>query len=315
VDTAKLSSTRTAYGETLRELGAENLDIVVLDADLSSSTQTCIFAKEFPERFFNIGIAEQNLVGTAAGLAAYGKIPFISTFAVFATGRAWEPIRQSLCIPRLPVKIVATHGGVTVGPDGGSHQMTEDFSIMRSLPNMSVFCPADASETRAMIRAVANYNNGPCYIRLSRISFPEIYDSTHKFIPGKSDQLAGGKDLTIIAVGYMVHSALEAAARLKDEGISTRVINMSSLKPLDNSAILKAAEETGAILTVEEHQIIGGLGSATAQLLAENLPTPMKIMGVKDVFGLSGEPFELLKMHGLDADQIVKEAKELLKKK
>lgn len=315
MENAKVSSTRTAYGETLRELGAENPDIVVLDADLSSSTQTCIFAKEYPDRFFNVGIAEQNLVGTAAGLAAYGKIPFISTFAVFATGRAWEPIRQSLCIPRLPVKIVATHGGVTVGPDGGSHQMTEDFSIMRSLPNMSVFCPADSNQTRAMIRAVANYNNGPCYIRLSRINFPEIYDSSYKFVPGKSDQFRDGDDLAIIAVGYMVHPALEAADRLKEEGIKARVINMSSLKPLDNDAVLKAAKETGAILTVEEHQIIGGLGSAVAQLLAENMPAPMKIMGVQDTFGLSGEPFDLLKRHGLDADTIIKEAKELLKKK
>jgi transketolase len=315
VDNLKLASTRTAYGETLRELGAINPDIVVLDADLSSSTQTGLFAQAFPERFFNIGIAEQNLVGTSAGLAAYGKIPYISTFAVFATGRAWEPIRQSLCIPRLPVKIVATHGGITVGPDGGSHQMTEDFSIMRSLPNMSVFCPADANETRTMIREVADYNEGPCYIRLSRVSFPLIYNENYKFIPGKSDMLADGNDLTIIAIGFMVHPALEAAAKLLKESIKARVINMSSLKPLDKEAVIKAARETGAILTIEEHQITGGLGSATAQLLAENYPTPMKIMGVKDIFGLSGESSELLIKHGLGTEDIIREAKELLRKK
>lgn len=315
MDNVKLASIRTAYGETLRELGAENPDIVVLDADLSSSTQTRLFGEAYPDRFFNIGIAEQNLVGTSAGLAAYGKIPFISTFAVFASGRAWEPIRQSLCIPRLPVKIVATHGGVTVGPDGGSHQMTEDFSIMRSLPHMSVFCPADANQTRAMMRAVAVYNDGPCYIRLSRINFPLIYDEKCKFVPGKSDMLLDGTDITIIAVGYMVHAALDAAAELKKENISARVINMPSLKPLDNEAVLKAAKETGAVLTVEEHQVTGGLGSAVAQVLSENLPTPMKIMGVKDVFGLSGEAAELLEKHGLDSKTIVKEAKNLLKKK
>lgn len=315
MENVKLASTRTAYGETLRELGAENPNIVVLDADLSSSTQTGLFAQAFPERFFNIGIAEQNLVGTSAGLAAYGKIPFISTFAVFATGRAWEPIRQSLCIPRLPVKIVATHGGITVGPDGGSHQMTEDFSIMRSLPNMSVFCPADANQTKALIRALVNYNNGPCYVRLSRISFPLIYDENYKFIPGKSDLLTKGDDLTIIAVGYMVHIALDASEKLLKDGIKARVINMSSLKPLDNEAVIKAARETGAILTIEEHQVIGGLGSAVAQLLAENLPTPMKIMGVKDIFGLSGEPSELIIKHGLGAEDVIREAKELLKRK
>lgn len=305
--------TRNAYGEVLKELGRENPDVVVLDADLSCSTQTCKFAEDFPERFFNIGIAEQNLIGTAAGLAAYGKIPFVSTFAVFATGRAWEPIRQSLCVPHLPVKIVATHGGVTVGPDGGSHQMTEDFAIMRALPGMSVFCPADAYEAKAILRKMVEYNDGPSYIRLSRIKFPVIYNSRHKFTPGKADILRDGTDIAIIAVGYMVHAALEAAKILEESGVDSMVINMSSLKPIDKAMILKAAEKTGGIVTAEEHQITGGLGSAVAQVLAENRPTPMRIIGVEDKFGLSGSSNELLKLHKLTPENIADKCRELLK--
>jgi len=311
----QLIGTRNAYGEIITKLGEEIRDIVVLDADLSCSTQTKLFGDKFPDRFFNVGIAEQNLIGTAAGLAAYGKIPFVSTFAVFATGRAWEPIRQSLCVPKLPVKIVATHGGVTVGADGGSHQMTEDFAIMRALPNMSVFCPADAYETRAIIKRIVNYVAGPCYVRLSRLKFPVIYDDNYKFNEGKSDLLLDGSDITIIAVGLMVHRALKAAEILKKDGIDAAVINMSSLKPIDVDAIIAAAKKTGAVLTVEEHQVIGGLGSAVAQVLAENCPVSLKIMGINDTFGLSGSPDELLKIHRLDVDSIVNEAKGLIKRK
>lgn len=311
----QLIGTRNAYGEIITKLGEEIRDIVVLDADLSCSTQTKLFGDKFPDRFFNVGIAEQNLIGTAAGLAAYGKIPFVSTFAVFATGRAWEPIRQSLCVPKLPVKIVATHGGVTVGADGGSHQMTEDFAIMRALPNMSVFCPADAYETRAIIKRIVNYVAGPCYVRLSRLKFPVIYDDNYKFNEGKSDLLLDGSDITIIAVGLMVHRALKAAEILKKDGIDAAVINMSSLKPIDVDAIIAAAKKTGAVLTVEEHQVIGGLGSAVAQVLAENCPVSLKIMGINDTFGLSGSPDELLKIHRLDVDSIANEAKGLFKRK
>ncbi|MBN2135963.1 MAG: transketolase family protein [Acidobacteria bacterium] len=304
--------TRNAYGEFLKEIGKENPNVVALDADLSCSTQTCKFYDEYPERFFNIGISEQNLVGTAAGLAAYGKKPFISTFAVFASGRAWEPIRQSLCVPKLPVNIIATHGGVTVGADGGSHQMTEDFAIMRALPNMIVLCPADGYETKAMLRRLVEYNDGPAYVRLSRIKFPVIYDDNYKFEIGKSDTLRDGKDITIIAVGYMVHAALEAAEQLAVDGIDARVINMASLKPIDEEAIIKAARETRRIVTIEEHQIYGGLGSAVAQVVAENHPVPMRIMGVHDKFGLSGEADQLLEYHGLTSSGIVEKVKSLL---
>jgi transketolase len=308
----QLIGTRNAYGEYLRDLGKINKDIVALDADLSCSTQTCLFAEEFPDRFFNVGISEQNLIGTAAGLAVYGKIPFVSTFAIFATGRAWEPIRQSLCVPKLPVNIVASHGGITVGPDGGSHQMTEDFAIMRVLPHMRVLCPADAYETKAIIKALLEDRKGPAYVRLSRIKFPVIYNEDYKFEIGKADKLKNGKDITIIAIGYAVHPALKAAEELSKEGIDAAVINMSTLKPIDEEIIMEAAKNTGKIITVEEHQIYGGLGSAVAQVLSENKPASLRVIGIKDIFGLSGTPDELLIQHGLTAKNIVIHAKELL---
>ncbi len=303
--------TRDAYGKFLMEVGTKNEDIVVLDADLSCSTQTCKFADRYPERFFNVGIAEQNLIGTAAGLAAYGKIPYASTFAVFATGRAWEQVRQSLCVPKLPVKIVATHGGITVGPDGGSHQMTEDFAIMRALPHMSVFVPADAHQARAILEGVIDYTEGPCYIRLSRIKFPVIYDEKYTFEPGKADVLRNGTDIAIIAVGYMVHIALEAAEELAKDGVDAMVINMASIKPIDEKAVLRAAG-TGHIVTLEEHQRKGGLGSAVAEVLAEKQPTRMKIMGVDDEFGLSGKPDELIKIHKLTPVDVVENCRQFL---
>jgi len=252
-------ATRDAYGEALAELGETNKDVVVLDADLSGSTKTAIFAKKFPERFFNMGIAEQNMMGTAAGLAASGKIPFASTFAIFATGRAWEQVRQSIAYPKLNVKIVATHAGITVGEDGASHQSVEDIAVMRVIPNMTVIVPADGVETKKVINEIVRYR-GPVYVRLSRGKSPVVLDDSYSFEIGKGVVLKDGTDVSLIACGVMVYKALQAADILGKEGVSARVINISSIKPIDVDLIIRAARETGCVVTAEEHSIVGGLG-------------------------------------------------------
>lgn len=307
-------ATRDAYGETLAALGAENESIVVLDADLSGSTKTGVFAKKFPERFFNMGIAEANMVGTAAGLAAVGKIPFVSTFAIFAVGRAWEQVRQSVAYPKANVKIVATHGGVTVGEDGGSHQSVEDVAIMRAVPNMTVIVPADGIETQGAIRAAAEAK-GPIYIRLGRNKVQTIFPADHRFEIGKGCELRDGSDLTFIGTGLMTAQALAAAETLAKEGISARVIHIGTIKPLDQALVLKAARETGAIVTAEEHSIVGGLGGAVAEYLSGECPVPVRRVGVQDRFGTSGKAEELLKYFGLTAEDLVEAAREVLQKK
>jgi transketolase len=299
-------ATREAYGRTLAKLGGENDKIVVLDADLSKSTKTAEFKKVYPERFINMGIAEGNMMAVAAGMSTCGKIPFVSTFAMFATGRAFEQVRNSICYPRLNVKICATHAGITVGEDGASHQSVEDISLMRSIPNMTVICPSDAVETEAAIRAVAEYN-GPCYVRLGRLGVPVINNNDdYKFEIGKAITLREGKDACIIATGIMVDAALEAYNLLAEKGIKVRVIDMHTIKPIDKDAIIKAAEETKVIITAEEHSIIGGLGSAVCEVVCENHPVPVLRVGIKDTFGESGKPAELLKAYELTAEDIVK---------
>lgn len=300
-------ATREAYGKTLVEL-VENKDIVVLDADLAGATKTAMFKKACPERFFDMGIAEGDMMGTAAGLAVSGKIPFASTFAIFAAGRGFEQIRNSICYPNINVKIAATHAGVTVGEDGGSHQAIEDISLMRSLPNMVVLNPADAVEARQMVLAAAEYV-GPMYLRFGRAATPVIHDDSYKFELGKGEVVKEGKDVSIIATGIMVAKALEAAEILKAEGIDAEVINISTIKPLDNELVLASAKKTGKVVTAEEHSIIGGLGSAVCELLAEEHPVKVTRIGVKDVFGQSGTPAALLEHYGLTAADIVKACK------
>ncbi|GBG57909.1 transketolase [Sporomusaceae bacterium FL31] len=307
-------ATREAYGDALRDVGAELKDIVVLDADLSKSTKTAVFAKAHPDRFFNVGIAEQNLMGTAAGLAAAGKIPFVSTFAMFAAGRAYEQVRNSICYPKLNVKIAATHAGLTVGEDGASHQAIEDISLMRTIPNMTVIVPADATEARKAVEFAAKYK-GPVYLRLGRSSTPDIFGDSYEFEHGKAVQLADGKDLTIIATGIMVAPARKAAEELIELGISARVLNIHTIKPIDKEAIAKAAQETGAIVTCEEHSIIGGLGSAVAEVIVESTPVPLERVGVMDTFGESGKPDALLVKYHLTTADIVKAAKRVISRK
>lgn len=307
-------ATRDAYGETLKRLGAVNPDIIVLDADLSSSTKTSVFAKEYKDRFFNTGIAEANMIGVAAGLASAGKIPFASTFAVFGAGRAYEQIRNSVCYPKLNVKIAVTHAGLTVGEDGATHQMLEDVALMRALPNMTVVVPADAAETEAVIMWAASYD-GPIYIRLGRAKCEDIMPAEMTFTPGKSTKLSDGNDLTIIACGIMVAKAVEAAAILKKKDISARVINMSSIKPIDEDAIIKASKETGAVITCEEHTVMGGLGSAVAEVICKNTPVPMSMIGTEDTFGESGKADDLLNKYGLSTEHIVEEAIRILERK
>ncbi|MGI6574677.1 MAG: transketolase family protein [bacterium] len=307
-------ATRDAYGQTLAELGKTNLDLVVLDADLSGSTRTAEFAKVFPERFFNMGIAEANMIATAAGLAAAGKLPFASTFAVFATGRAFDQVRNSVCIAQLNVKIAASHAGLTVGEDGASHQSVEDISLMRSLPGMTVIVPADAVETRLAVKAAAAHK-GPVYLRLGRPKVPVILSRDYQFSIGKAALLRDGNDVTVVACGYMVGVALEAAQLLEQEGIEARVLNMSTIKPIDRYALVTAAQETGAIVTAEEHSIIGGLGSAVAEVIAEEYPVPVHRVGIKDTFGESGAPGELLQKYGLTVEEIVAQAKNAMAKK
>jgi transketolase len=307
-------ATRDAYGEALAELGAENENIVALDADLSGSTKTSVFAKKFPERFFNMGIAEANMVGTAAGLATSGKIPFVSTFAIFAVGRAWEQVRQSVAYPKANVKIAATHSGVTVGEDGGSHQSVEDIAIMRAVPNMTVIVPADGPETKQAIRAAAAHK-GPVYIRLGRNKVPTIFGADYQFAIGKGCQLRDGVDLTFVTTGLMTAQALAAAETLAQQGVAARVVHIATIKPLDQELILAAARETGAIVTAEEHSVIGGLGGAVAELLAEHCPVPLKRVGIQDRFGLSGKGEELLKYFGLMPEDLVQAAQEVLLRK
>lgn len=307
-------ATRDAYGKTLLEMGRENPKVVALDADLSGSTKTALFAKEFPERFFNAGIAEANMVGMAAGLAAGGMIPFASTFAVFAAGRAFEQIRQSLAYPKLNVKVVATHGGITVGEDGGSHQSVEDLAIMRSLPNMTVLCPADGPETAAAIRAAADYQ-GPVYVRLGRSKVPVVFEQGCDFAIGRGATLRQGTDLTFVTTGLMTAQALEAARILQEEQVSARVVHLGSVKPLDVDLVLRAARETGAVVTAEEHSVIGGLGSAVCEVLAEGHPVPVERVGLRDVFGQSGTPEELLVHYGLTPAHLVEAAERVLKRK
>ncbi len=307
-------ATRDAYGKALVELGRENPDVVVLDADLAKSTKTIEFARHFPERFFDMGIAEQNMVGTAAGLAAAGKIPFCSTFAIFATGRAFEIIRNSVAYSRLNVKIAASHAGITVGEDGGSHQSVEDIALMRSLPNMTVFVPADAVETRAAVRAAAQIR-GPVYIRLGRPGVPVLHGDDFHFEPGRAVIMREGNDATIIATGIMVATALEAAGLLEQEGIGVRVVNMHTIKPLDEETVIAAARETGVIVTAEEHSIVGGLGGAVAETVCTHHPVPVYRLGIPDVFGESGKPGELLEKYGLTAAHLAARVREAVKRK
>ncbi|GAA0070531.1 transketolase family protein [Clostridium sardiniense] len=305
-------ATREAYGKALKDLASMNKKVVVLDADLSKSTKTADFKAVAPERFFNMGIAEANMMGVAAGMSTCGKIPYVSTFAMFAAGRAFEQIRNSICYPRLNVKVCATHAGLTVGEDGASHQAIEDLSLMRSIPNMTVINPADAVETDAVIKAIAEID-GPCYVRLGRAAVNVINDKdTYKFELGKGVTLREGNDLTIVATGIMVDAALEAAEMLAKDGISARVINIHTIKPIDRELLVKAAKETGALVTAEEHSVIGGLGSAVSEVLTEEYPVPVLKVGVQDKFGESGKPNELLEAYGLTAKNIAEKAKKAI---
>jgi transketolase len=306
-------ATRDAYGKALVELGQAYDDVVVLDADLSKSTKTADFAKAFPERFFNAGIAEQNMMGMAAGMAASGKVPFASSFAIFATGRAFEQVRNSIAYPHLNVKVCATHAGLTVGEDGGSHQAIEDIAVMRSLPNMTVVVPADGVSTRKMMQNLY-HREGPAYLRLGRPSVPIIYDEKDQIEIGKGNLLREGNDAAIIACGIMVAKALQAADILAQSGIQVAVADMHTIKPLDEELILKLAGQCGAILTVEEHTIIGGLGSAVCETVSEKLPVPVLRMGIADIFGQSGTPDQLLEHYGLTTEHIVQNIHKLLEK-
>jgi transketolase len=305
-------STRDAYGDALLKLG-DDRNVVVLDADLSTSTHTNRFAKKYPNRFFNVGCAEQNLIGVAAGFAIAGKTAFASTYAIFST-RAWEQIRNTVAHDSLNVKITVSHAGLTNAPDGASHQSLEDIALMRVIPNMTVIVPSDAVETEKAVVSEAN-RKGPAYIRLNRVKTPIIFDENYEFNIGKAVKLTDGTDLVVFATGTMVYEALDAYRMLKKENIDVSVINIHTIKPLDENNIIKNAKETGAVITVEEHSIYGGLGGAVAEILGENYPVPMKRIGVNDVFGESGGYEELLKKHGLTAMNIVKSAKELLRMK
>ena len=310
----KKIATRESYGSELKALGAENPNIVVPDADLSGSTKTGMFAKEFPERFVNCGIAEANMACIAAGFATTGKIPFMSSFAMFAAGRCYEQIRNSIGYPHLNVKIGATHAGVTVGEDGASHQCIEDIALMRAIPGMVVMNPSDDVEARACIRAAVEHD-GPVYMRFGRSAVPVINDyPEYKFEIGKGTIVKEGKDVTIIATGVCVDSAVKAAALLAEDGIDAEIINICTIKPLDNELIAASAKKTGKVVTVEEHSIIGGLGAAVCEALAETVPTPVKRIGVQDVFGQSGTADQLMAFYGLDGQGVYKTTKEFLGK-
>lgn len=303
-------ATREAYGKVLAELGAEFPNLVVMDADLSGSTKTSVFAKEFPERFFNMGIAEQNLYGVATGLALSGKTVCASTFAMFASGRAFEIIRNSIGYTDANVKICATHAGITVGEDGASHQTFEDLALMRTIPGMTVVNPCDGVSTEILMRQVVEMD-GPCYVRLGRASVPEFYNDSDEIVLGKGNLLRDGRDVTIIATGIMVSDAMEAAAELAEQGIEARVIDIHTIKPLDEDIIVKAAEETGKIVTAEEHSIIGGLGSAVAEVLSRRCPVHIEMVGQMDTFGESGNPGELKEKYGMTKAAIVAAVKKV----
>lgn len=305
---------RTYYGKALAELARTRSDVVVLDADLAGSTKTSEFQKVAPERFVEVGIAEQNMIGIASGLAVSGKTVFASTFAVFATGRCWEQIRLAVAYPKMNVKVVATHCGISVGEDGASHQALEDISIMRTLPNMTVISPADAYETYAATMAIADYP-GPCYMRLGRNDFPTVMPEGTGFVIGKATLMSEGTDVTLIGTGQMVSSCIEAAQMLGKEGISAEVINMSTIKPLDTEAVGRSVRKTGCVVTAEEHSIIGGLGSAVAEYISEEVPVPLTRVGTRDTFGESGSPDLLLRKYGLTADDIVVAAKRSISRK
>ena len=305
-------ATREAYGKALVELGASNDKIVVLDADLAGATMTKFFKAAYPDRFFDCGIAECNMMDVAAGLSTMGLIPFCSTFAMFGAGRAYEQIRNSIAYPRLNVKIGATHGGISVGEDGASHQCCEDFALMRSLPGMTIICPADDVEARAAVRA-AYEMQGPVYLRFGRLAVPVFHDeANYHFEIGKGEQLTVGNDIAIIATGLMVNEARLAAEQLAAEGIHARVINIHTIKPLDEEIVIRAAKECGKVITAEEHSVIGGLGEAVCAVLSEKCPTPVRRVGVQDKFGCSGPAWDLLKLYGLDAATICKTAHEML---
>lgn len=297
-------ATRQSYGEELAKLGEENKDIVVLDADLTTATKTGIFAKKFPDRFINVGIAEQNLIGIAAGLSTFGKIPYASTFAVFAAGRAYDQIRTSIAYPKLNVKICATHAGITVGEDGATHQMIEDLGLMRGLPNMTVLSTSDDTQTRWAVREIAKID-GPVYLRLCRMATPVIYEGNEQFEIGKGIQLGSGTDASIIATGVTVSEALKAQKILQEQGIDVRVIDIHTIKPIDRDLLAKCAEETARIITVEDHNIIGGLGSAVCEILSEEYPVKVERMGINDCFGRSGKAEELMTYYKIDAEAIV----------
>lgn len=305
----KKIATRQSYGEALVELGKQNPNVVVLDADLAGATKTELFAKQFPDRFLDIGIAEQDLMATSAGLATCGKIPFASTFAVFAAGRAYDQIRNSICYPELNVKIVATHAGITVGEDGATHQMLEDLSLMRTLPNMTVMCTSDDTETKWAIQEIANMQ-GPVYLRLARMATPILYEKGEEFTIGKAKQIGTGKDGTVFATGVMVAEAVKAQKLLKEEGIDIRVVDVHTIKPIDEETIITCAKETKKLISIEDHNVIGGLGSAIAEVLTEKYPTKLIRMGVPDTFGKSGTADKLMQYFHLTAEDVVKKIKE-----
>ena len=297
-------ATRQSYGEALLELGKENKDVVVLDADLAGATKTELFAKEFPDRFFDIGIAEADMMGTAAGLSICGKIPYVSTFAMFAAGRSYDQIRNSICYPNLNVKICATHAGITVGEDGATHQMIEDLSLMRTIPNMKVLSPSDDTQTKWIIKEISKIK-GPIYVRLARLATEEIYDENQKFEIGKAIQHGDGTDGTIFATGVTVQEALKAQKILQEKGVNVRVVDMYSIKPVDRDMIVKCAKETKKLVSIEDHNVIGGLGSAISEILTDEYPTKLIRLGIKDVFGRSGKAEELMKYYGIVAENII----------
>ena len=302
-------ATRQSYGEILEKLGEENKDIVVLDADLSAATKTSIFAKKYPDRFFDMGIAEANMMGVAAGMASCGKIPYVSTFAAFAAGRTYDQIRSSICYPNVNVKICATHAGITVGEDGATHQMLEDIALMRALPNMKVLCPSDDVETKYLIEQISKIK-GPVYVRLARLATPGIYEENQTFEIGKAVQIGEGTDATVFATGVVVSEAIKAKELLEKEGIYIRVVDMHTIKPIDKEMIVKSAKETKKLISIEDHSVIGGLGSAISEVLTEEYPCKLVRMGIKDTFGKSGNAVELLKYFGLTSEEIIKTVKE-----
>ena len=310
----KMIATRDAYGKKLAEMGEEYSDIVVLDADLTKSTKTDQFAKKFPDRFFNMGIAEANMINTAAGMAAAGKVPFASSFAIFATGRTWEQIRNTICYSRLNVKIVGTHSGISVGEDGASHQAVEDIALMRAISEITVIVPADGPETANAIKAVYHHK-GPVYVRLGRAKVETVTGEDDEFVIGKGRIMREGADATIISCGLMTPEALKAAEKLADESIDVRVVNMSTIKPIDSDLIIDSVQKTGAIVTAEEHVVSGGLGGAVAEVVVENCPAPVYRIGLRDRFGQSGPIPDLMKEYCLDADSIAAAVKDTIKRK